>query len=574
MAEHRVSQSLINRLRSLRAIELFCLLALSQPLSAQVAPEVLAAQQARIDTIERISPAVVAIFAPGALGGGSGVLISPDGFAVTNFHVIEQMQGFMKCGLNDGRVYDAVIAGIDPTGDVAVVQLLGRDDFPHATIGDSDTVRVGDWTYAIGNPFLLADDLQPTVTYGMVSGVQRYQYPAGTFIEYTDCIQVDTSINPGNSGGPLFNERGELIGINGRISVAKRGRVNVGAGYAISINQVLNFLDHLKSGRVVDHATLGATVRTASDGSVLVAEILERSPAYQLGLRSGDEIVSFAGRPIRSVNQFKNILGIYPKGWQVPLTYQREGQLHEIQVRLMPLHRDVELNPSGGEEQRPAPQLPPELLEKLKPAAQVPEEFAHLFEERRGFVNYYFNRIAQERLLAQLAEWGDFSSDKGLWDLRFEPAVEVKLTAEAVAVRYLGNVFVQQLDEEWQDLPPGTGGLLAALQQFRQLLSEGPESFTEFYYVGSEPFPGETERVDVLFSSRGLVQSRWYFSRTGRGLLGFDTHLSEDRLPCEIRFDGQFEVPSGKLPRTWNIIHGGKPVQQLTLQAAQLGKSP
>jgi S1-C subfamily serine protease len=359
---------------------LICLLSRLTSAFAQVVEvpaSVREAQQQRIEVIERISPAVVAIFAPGALGGGSGVLISQDGLTVTNFHVIEGMQGFMKCGLNDGRVYDAVIVGIDPTGDLALVKLLGRDDFPCAVIGDSDTVQVGDWTYAIGNPFLLADDLQPTVTYGMVSGTHRYQYPAGTFIEYTDCIQVDTSINPGNSGGPLFNAQGELIGINGRISVAKRGRVNVGAGYAISMNQVLNFQDHLKSGRVVDHATLGATVTSASDGSVLVNEILERSSAYQQGLRSGDELVAFAGRPVRSVNQFKNILGIYPKGWELPLSYRREGQRYDILVRLMALHRDAELATNGPEEEQPHPPIPipEELLEKLQPKSTIPEEY-------------------------------------------------------------------------------------------------------------------------------------------------------------------------------------------------------
>lgn len=218
-----------------RPIPLFAL-ALLLPLmagtqvEAAVAPAVREAQAERVALIERIAPAVVAIFAHGGQGGGSGVLVTADGYAVTNFHVVQGLGGFMKCGLNDGKVYDAVLVGIDPTGDVALIRLLGREDFPHATIGNSDTVRVGDWAYALGNPFLLATDFQPTVTYGMVSGVHRYQYPAGTFLEYTDCIQVDTSINPGNSGGPLFNEAGELIGINGRISVEKRGRVNVGAG--------------------------------------------------------------------------------------------------------------------------------------------------------------------------------------------------------------------------------------------------------------------------------------------------------------------------------------------------------
>ena len=152
----------------------------------------------------------------------------------------------MKCGMADGKLYDAVIVGIDPAGDVALIKLLGRDDFPAAELGDSDQVHAGDWCFAIGNPFLLATDFQPTVTYGIVSGVHRYQYPAGTLLEYADCMQTDAAINPGNSGGPLFDAQGRLIGINGRGSFEKRGRVNVGVGYAISINQIKNFIGYLQ----------------------------------------------------------------------------------------------------------------------------------------------------------------------------------------------------------------------------------------------------------------------------------------------------------------------------------------
>ena len=145
-----------------------------------VDPAVIAAERQRIDLIERIAPSVVAIFAPGGQGGGSGVLISGNGYTITNFHVVQGLGPFMKCGLNDGIIYDAVLVGIDPTGDVAMIKLLGRDDFPHSTLADSAEVSVGDFAYALGNPFLLAADLQPTVTYGMVSGVHRYQAPAGT----------------------------------------------------------------------------------------------------------------------------------------------------------------------------------------------------------------------------------------------------------------------------------------------------------------------------------------------------------------------------------------------------------
>src|SRR6185369_5905847 len=182
----------------------------------------------------------------------------------------------------------------------------------------------GDWCFSSGNPFLLATDFTPSISYGIISGVHRYQYPSGTLLEYADCIQTDAAINPGNSGGPLFNAQGQVIGINGRGSFEKRGRVNVGVGYAISINQIKNFLGCLKSGRIVDHATIGARVRNDDQHRVTVSDILDDCDVWRRGLRYGDEIVSVAGRPIHTPNAFQNALGIFPKGWRVPLTFRRE----------------------------------------------------------------------------------------------------------------------------------------------------------------------------------------------------------------------------------------------------------
>ena len=311
--------------------------------AAAVDDAVLKAEADRVAVVAKASEAAVAIFAAGGQGGGSAVVITPDGYALSNFHVTKGAGDYMKCGMADGRLYDAVIVGFDPVGDVALVKLLGRDDFPHAELGDSDQVQVGDGAFAVGNPFLLATDFTPSVSYGIISGVHRYQYPAGTLLEYTDCLQTDASINPGNSGGPLFDSHGRLIGINGRGSFEKRGRVNVGVGYAISINQIKNFLGHLKSGRIVDHATLGAHVTGKIDGRVTVSDILEDCDAYRRGLRHGDEIVRFGGRPIRTVNAFKNVSGIFPKDWRVLLTYRRDGKTYDIAVRLEALHSPEEL---------------------------------------------------------------------------------------------------------------------------------------------------------------------------------------------------------------------------------------
>src|SRR5713226_4219569 len=315
-----------------------------------VDPAVKSAEAKRIAAIEKVRPSVVAIFDPGGQGGGSGVLIDKDGYALTNFHVVEGAGPVMQCGLPDGVLYDAALVGLDKVGDVALNKLLPQkkgQKFPFAKMGDSDKLKAGDWSLAMGNPFLLATDFNPTVTFGLISGVHRYQYPEGTLLEYTDCIQIDTSINPGNSGGPLFNMDGELVGINGRGSFEKRGRVNSGVGYAISINQIKNFMGHLRAGLDADHASLGATVTgevedepaSKDEGNtarLLVTNILEDSDAYRRGLQPGDELVTFAGRPLASVNNFKNVLGLYPRGWRMPMVFRHEEEKKEGEKKPAP----------------------------------------------------------------------------------------------------------------------------------------------------------------------------------------------------------------------------------------------
>ncbi len=334
---------------------------------------VLQAEAKRIETIERISRPTLAIFDAKGQGGGSGVVISPDGYALTNFHVVAPTGPAMKCGLADGRFVDAVLVGLDPGGDVALIKLLGEGEFPAAELGDSDSVRVGDWAFVAGNPFLLADNFQPTITYGIISGVHRYQYPAGTLLEYADCLQTDAAINPGNSGGPLFDSEGRLIGINGRGSFEKRGRVNVGVGYAISINQIKRFLGMLKSGRIVDHASLGATVTNDPEGRVVIEDILESSDAFRRGLRYDDELVRFGGREIGSANAFKNVLGTYPGEWRVPVVFRRDGQEYERRVRLAAMHREGELE--ALLQDQPEPPVPdrPRPRDERQPDAPLPD---------------------------------------------------------------------------------------------------------------------------------------------------------------------------------------------------------
>jgi serine protease Do len=548
---------------------------------AQVDPAVLEAEQARVAVVKGCASATVAIFARGGQGGGSGVVISSDGYALSNFHVANETGRAMKCGMADGNLYDAVIVGLDPTGDVALLKLLGRDDFPFAPLGDSDRVRVGDWCFTVGNPFLLATDFQPSVAYGVISGVHRYQYPAGTILEYTDCLQADTAINPGNSGGPMFDAEGRLIGINGRGSFEKRGRVNVGVGYAISINQIKNFLGHLKSGRLVDHATLGALVRSDESRRVLVDDILEESDAYRRGLRYGDEVVAFGGRSIGSVNAFKNALGIFPRGWRVPLSFVRQGERYDILVRLRGVHAQAELEemiegrPRAERRKRPKPEGPPkkgDLPKKPEPKAQakpapMPEIVKKHFIARPGYVNFYFNQVEQDRVWKAAVARGTYGAPQAVWTIDGETSIaepftleisrqlsSIKLPAGQVRIE-LADGLSNRLD------PPGSGGLLVALALWRRMLVEGPENFGQVSYLGTAPVVGHDGLVDVLVATHDDVECRFRFDPVEGYLVAMEMYPQEDVDPCELYFGEFHEVEGRMLPGRIEARHGDEFIQ-------------
>ncbi|QDU56056.1 S1C family serine protease [Aeoliella mucimassa] len=561
-----------------------------------VAPEVLEAEAQRIAVVEKISRSTIAIFDSKGQGGGSGVLISADGYALTNFHVTAPCGAAMKCGLNDGKLYDAVLVGLDPPGDVALIKLLGRDDFPAAELGDSDASQIGDSVIVAGNPFLLAEDYTPTITYGILSGTHRYQYPAGTLLEYADCLQTDASINPGNSGGPLWDSQGRLIGINGRGSFEKRGRVNVGVGYAISINQIKLFLTHLKSGRVVDHATLGATVASAGEGRVVVDDLLEGSDAYRRGIRFGDHITMFAGRDITTANELKNVLGIYPAGWTVPVEYVRDGEFFKANVRLASLHGEGELESliQQQEEQEPTPIEPPgpkdedpegegeaprrlpipNPLEALPPKPEIPEVVSKLFEERIGFANYHFNRMHQERIAEACPQWMVLTAGKTLvvdaTDL-LQQAVAIESSAEEGSLRSVRGQFFAKFDtlDAAGNGPPGSGGMLAAVHQWRTLLAEGPAGFEECYYLGQLPFGPRQQLYDCLVAMEEGMPTHFYFDTSSQRLIGLEHHTSDDFDPCTIRFS-RFEAwESGELPMTWVVTFGDNAYLEFNVNSYQ-----
>lgn len=291
-------------------------------------------EKRRISAINRVIGSVVAIYDDERQGGGSGVIITPSGIALTNHHVIMGAGISGWGGIADGKLYRWKLIGTDPGGDVAIIQMEGSDDFPFTPLGDSDQVRVGDWALAMGNPFILTEDQSPTVTLGIVSGVKRYQPGAGlNQLVYGNCIQVDSSINPGNSGGPLFNLEGEVIGINGRGSFGARQRVNVGLGYAISANQIKNFIPDLLATKLVEHATIDANFEDRG-GKVVCSKRLIDSPVANAGLELGDELLEFEGVPIVSANQYTNLICTLPEAWPVQLKIRKkDGSEKTIAVR-------------------------------------------------------------------------------------------------------------------------------------------------------------------------------------------------------------------------------------------------
>lgn len=304
----------------------------------------------RIRLIEQLAPSVVCILGRQGTSSGSGVIIHPAGYGLTNFHVIAPLMdtGRGNTGLPDGRIYPLRVLGIDVTGDVAMFKLQGpypggglSGDFPFAPLGDSESVRLGDWALVLGNPFALAQDYTPAASLGIISGTHRYQKGRDQKLIYTDCLQTDAAINPGNSGGPLFDFHGRLIGINGRASFEARGRVSVGLGYAISINQIKRFIPALRAGLLAEHGQLGATVYDDPVEGVVVDQIQPGSPAWQAGLRLGDRLQKFAGRSIQSQNQFLNVQGTYPAGWPVQVVFEQEGQRQEGTVRLQRVPVDL-----------------------------------------------------------------------------------------------------------------------------------------------------------------------------------------------------------------------------------------
>ena len=337
--------------------------------------KVRAVEAARIAAIEKVYHTVVAIYPHNKQGGGSGVIFDPAGYALTNFHVTQGAGLTGVAGLADGKLYPWHLVGHDPGGDLAIIKLDGPTpdhQFQYAQLADSETVRVGDFAMAMGNPFLLAvEDQTPTITLGIVSGVKRYQPGTGAggkMLEYGNCIQIDSSINPGNSGGPLFNMQGQVIGINGRGSFEERGRVNVGVGYAISANQCKMFIPELLATKTCEHGTLDAVFARRGDNEVVCESINLDSPLAKAGFELGDQLVKFNGQVIRTTNEFTSLIATLPAHLPVEVVWNHDGKEKSAWVRLSAITYPKPKAPPARPQ--PAPKQPEKKDEKKEEKAQ------------------------------------------------------------------------------------------------------------------------------------------------------------------------------------------------------------
>ncbi len=264
-------------------------------------------------------------------GLGSGVIISPDGYILTNNHVVGNADE-IKVTLNDKREFTAKVIGKDQKTDLALIKINPKDQLPSASLGDSDKTEIGDWVVAIGNPF----DVGMTVTAGIVSA--KGKILGGN---YDDFIQTDASINPGNSGGPLFNTSGQVIGIN--TAIYSRTGANNGIGFAIPIDLARSVVEQLKAhGRVV-RGWLGVEIQEVTadlaqsfgldkPAGALVAAVDKNGPAAKAGIERGDIVIKFNGKDVHDEHELPTYVAETPINRAVDVVVLRNGKQKTMQV--------------------------------------------------------------------------------------------------------------------------------------------------------------------------------------------------------------------------------------------------
>ncbi len=282
---------------------------------------------------------------------GSGIIVSPEGYIITNNHVVENAD-LIKIKINDTREYEAKLIGADKKSDIAILKIEGKE-LPYAKLGDSDKLEVGEWIIAIGNPF----GLSHTVTSGIISAIGRNNVGIS---DYEDFIQTDCSINPGNSGGPMINLSGHVIGINTAIFSKSGG--NQGIGFAIPINMVKKIMtDLIENKGKVRRGYLGVSIQTVTDviaekygleknkRGVLISQVFDNSPADKGGIKENDIIVEFDGIEITDSNKLRNVVAAVQINKNVSVKLLRDGVEKTVYVTIIEQPESFDMASSGAE---------------------------------------------------------------------------------------------------------------------------------------------------------------------------------------------------------------------------------
>jgi serine protease Do len=285
------------------------------------------------------------------MGLGSGIIIDPQGYILTNEHVIHNADK-ITVTLPDSRELKAKLVGKDIRSDLAVLK-INTKNLPYAKLGDSDKVEIGQWAIAIGNPFGFAvNSPKPTITVGVISALHR-SLPSTEYREriYNDLIQTDAAINPGNSGGPLVNIEGEVIGINVAIYTTSGGYQ--GIGFAIPINQAKFVLGKLVKGEEVEYGWLGVQIQDVNSDlakyfalpdtkGALVAKVLKNSPASKAGIKEGDIIREYNGKRILDTKDLLNKVMHTPVGRNVEVKVWRDKKEISLNIKIAKRPKFVE----------------------------------------------------------------------------------------------------------------------------------------------------------------------------------------------------------------------------------------
>ncbi|MDB5655686.1 MAG: putative serine protease do-like precursor [Tardiphaga sp.] len=334
------------------------------------------------DIVQRVKPSVMSVKVTmrekaddvsdrgephhGIMAQGSGFFISPDGYAVTNNHVVEDATK-VEVTLDDGKTYPAKVIGTDKRTDLALIKVEGGTDFPFTRLADGKA-RIGDWVLAVGNPFGLGG----TVTAGIISANGR-DIGSGPYDNY---IQIDAPVNKGNSGGPSFNMQGEVVGVNTAI-YSPGGGGSVGIAFAIPASTVKTVVAQLKATGSVSRGWLGVAIQPVTQDiadslglktaeGALVAEPQDNSPAAKAGIASGDVITAVNGETVKDAHELSRTIGGLAPGDSVKLALQHEGREKDVTVTLGKLPNTDQASAEDSNED-----VAPRLGLTIAPAASV-----------------------------------------------------------------------------------------------------------------------------------------------------------------------------------------------------------